>query len=364
VNRQNKIALSKVIDNKNNNFNLIRMLAALAVIVSHSYALALGNRQLEPIKNLLGISLGTIAVDIFFITSGLLVTRSLLVRTDLKLFIVSRVLRIFPALLVSVLFCVILGAYLSSFSLQNYMQDSELLNFIIYNATILLTDYQELPGVFYNAPFDRSVNGSLWTLPWELRMYLVLIGLGVLSYVLKKAKITFPHVQIIVQAMIVFIALSSTALYFYFHFSENFHWFYYKFFRFSSAFFIGGGLYVLRKYIHLNTMWVITVLSLLLFALYMSKTTFFIAYIVSMPYLVLCAAYLPKGKILKYNNVGDFSYGTYIYAWPIQQTLAITIIGISPTNMSMLAGIIVITLSVISWNLIEKPCMKLKRYFI
>jgi peptidoglycan/LPS O-acetylase OafA/YrhL len=125
VNRQNKIALSKVIDNKNNNFNLIRMLAALAVIVSHSYALASGNRQLEPIKNLLGISLGTIAVDIFFITSGLLV------RTDLKFFIVSRVLRIFPALLVSVLFCVILGAYLSTFSLQNYMQDSELLNFII-----------------------------------------------------------------------------------------------------------------------------------------------------------------------------------------------------------------------------------------
>ena len=147
---QNKIALSSVIDNKNNNFNLIRMLAALAVIVSHSYALALGSRQLEPIKNLLGVSLGSIAVDIFFITSGLLVTRSLLVRTDLKFFITSRILRIFPALLVSVLFCVVLGAYLSSFSLQNYLQDAELLHFIIYNSSIIITDYQELPGVFYN----------------------------------------------------------------------------------------------------------------------------------------------------------------------------------------------------------------------
>jgi peptidoglycan/LPS O-acetylase OafA/YrhL len=67
VSYQNKIALSNVVDSKNNNFNLIRMLAALAVIVSHSYALALGNRQLEPIKNLLGISLGSIAVDIFLL---------------------------------------------------------------------------------------------------------------------------------------------------------------------------------------------------------------------------------------------------------------------------------------------------------
>ena len=87
-------------------------------------------------------------------------------------------------------------------------------------------------------------------------------------------------------------------------------------------------------------------------------------YIITMPYVVLCAAYLPKGKILKYNNLGDFSYGTYIYAWPIQQTLAIKIVGITPTEMTILAGIIVIGLSAISWNFIEKPCMKLKRYFI
>ncbi|ASP47980.1 acyltransferase family protein [Cognaticolwellia beringensis] len=357
---QNNIALSSVIDSKNNNFNLIRMLAALAVIVSHSYALALGNRELEPIKNLLGISLGSIAVDIFFITSGLLVTRSLLVRTDLKFFIVSRILRIFPALLVSVLFCVILGAYLTSFSLQNYLQDSTLLNFIIYNSTIIITDYQELPGVFYNAPLDSSVNGSLWTLPWELRMYVVLIGMGVLSYVLKKVNITFP----IVPAIIVLIAISSTALYFHFHFNENFHWFYYKFFRFASAFFIGGGIYVLRNHISLNLKWVVIILSLLIFALYLNKATFFVMYIFTMPYLVLCAAYLPKGKILKYNTMGDFSYGTYIYAWPIQQTIAINIIGISPTEMTILAGTIVIVLSAISWNFIEKPSMKLKRYFI
>ena len=60
------------------------MIAAFAVIVSHSFTLATGDRTLEPFKNFFGISLGAMAVDIFFITSGLLVSRSLLVRTDIK----------------------------------------------------------------------------------------------------------------------------------------------------------------------------------------------------------------------------------------------------------------------------------------
>ncbi|MGB2741774.1 MAG: acyltransferase [Cognaticolwellia sp.] len=330
------------------------------VIVSHSYALALGSRDLEPIKQLLGISLGSIAVDIFFITSGLLVTRSLLVRTDIKFFIVSRILRIFPALLISVLFCVVLGAYLSNFPLQQYIKDPELLNFIIYNSTIIVTDFQELPGVFYEAPLDRSVNGSLWTLPWELRMYVVLCLIGIFCTLLKKIKVQFN----IASYIIVFIAVCSTCLYFYFHFTENYHWFYYKFFRFASAFFIGGSAYVLRKYIFLELKWVFILLSLLVLALCINKTVFFIAYIFSTPYLILCAAYLPKGKILQYNKLGDFSYGTYIYAWPIQQTIAIKIIDLTPTQMSLAAGVIVLFLSVLSWNLIEKPSMKFKRYFM
>ncbi|XQW85356.1 acyltransferase family protein [Thalassotalea piscium] len=359
MNLQTKVSLNSVIDSKNNNFNLIRMIAALAVIVSHSYALSLGDKNLGGIKNLLGISLGTIAVDVFFITSGLLVTRSLLVRTDLKFFVVSRILRIFPALIICVFFCATLGAYLSSFSLINYLQDPELVNFIFYNSTIILTDYQELPGVFYNAPFDRSVNGSLWTLPWELRMYVVLIGIGVVTYLLNKTKVTFPYAQV----FIICIAVCSTALYFYFHFSENYHWFYYKFFRFSSAFFIGGGLYVLRKYITLTLPSVLIAVSLMLLALYLSKTTFFVAYIFMLPYIVLCAAYLPTGKILNYNKLGDFSYGTYIYAWPIQQTLAVTISPITPYEMMFLASIVTILLAVMSWHIIEKPTMALKKYF-
>jgi peptidoglycan/LPS O-acetylase OafA/YrhL len=354
------IKISDVIANKDNNFNLIRMLAAIAVIISHSFALSLGDRSLEPIKNFLGVSLGEIAVDIFFITSGLLVTRSLLFRNNLKVFITSRILRIYPALLVSVLFCSLLGGVLSDFSLIKYIQDNELIDFIFYNSTMIFSDAQELPGVFYDAPLDRSVNGSLWTLPWELRMYIVLTGLGVLLALTHKVKLKFN----IIPLLIIIIAITSTLLYLTFHFNQYHHWFYVKFCRFLSTFFLGGSIYILKNYIKISWLTFIATASLLLFSFMMSKDVFFIFYILSTPYIVLCIAYLPQGKILKYNNLGDYSYGTYIYAWPIQQTLAISFIAISPYQMMFSAFVLTLLLAILSWHLIEKPTMRLKRYII
>jgi hypothetical protein len=128
------------------------------------------------------------------------------------------------------------------------------------------------------------------------------VGGGVLAYLLKRINVTFPLVQVI----IVCIAISCTVLYLYFHLNENFHWFYYKFFRFSSAFFIGGSLYILRKYVYLNISWLLIIIVLMMFALYLDKTIFFIAYTFAIPYIVLFFAYIPKGKILSYNALVTF----------------------------------------------------------
>lgn len=354
-----KIKLLDVIDNKNNNFNLIRMLAAAAVIISHSYALALGGRGFEPVNNFLGISLGEIAVNIFFITSGLLVCRSLCFRSNLTTFIMSRCLRIYPALIVSIVFCVCLGALLSTYSISEYMVDNELFNFIFYNGTMVLSDAQELPGLFYNAPYDRAVNGSLWTLPWELRMYLVLLGLGAALTLSKHLSLT---VNFIPSAILI-MAIVSFAFYMGFHFSNNFHWFYYKFFRFATVFFLGGSLYVLRRYIVMDIKWLLYALVALVLAYLVNEDTFFVAFIMLSPYIVLCLAYMPQGSILNYNKLGDYSYGTYIYAWPIQQTLAVTLVGITPYQMMAYAFVLTLLLATFSWHLIEKPSMKLKRHF-
>ncbi len=92
--------LSNFTDGRDNNFSLIRIIAAFAVLITHSFALAIGTGEAEPFQKFLGMTMGTIAVDIFFITSGFLVTSSLLTRQSVIEFVWARVLRIYPALLV------------------------------------------------------------------------------------------------------------------------------------------------------------------------------------------------------------------------------------------------------------------------
>lgn len=352
--------LKNVVDSRDNNFNLIRMLAATAVIFSHSFALATGDKGTEPGVNLLGLSLGYIAVDIFFITSGFLVCRSLCVNNQVKTFIFSRCLRIYPALIVSTLICCIMGGILSEFTFAEFIVNQELREFIFYNSSMVITDYQELPGVFYSAPYSRSVNGSLWTLPWELRMYGVLIGLGIGLFITKKIGLSINWLSIVITV----IAISSLSLYIFNHFYGEKHWFYPKFYRFTAVFFMGGAMYVLRKYITLNVRYFAVISCILVAFSLLNKDIFFLVYVLTMPYLVLCVAYIPKGKILNYNQLGDYSYGTYIYAWPIQQVLAISIVGITPFQMFGLAFVFTLLMSYFSWNFIEKPSMRLKRYIV
>ena len=88
---------------RDNNFHLIRHLAALAVVLTHSYAVVTGQYSSEPLVSLLGRSIGHYAVDVFFVLSGFVVTQSLARNANLTRFAVSRVLRIFPALIVAVL---------------------------------------------------------------------------------------------------------------------------------------------------------------------------------------------------------------------------------------------------------------------
>ena len=95
---------------RDNNFNLVRMVAAYAVLVSHSYVLTAGTSAAEPGNESIGLSLGAIALHVFFLASGFLVTASILNRRSVIEFAWARALRIVPALVVMlVLSALILG---------------------------------------------------------------------------------------------------------------------------------------------------------------------------------------------------------------------------------------------------------------
>ena len=337
------------------------MVAATLVILSHSFPLSLAKIDSEPVFQLLGITLGHIAVDIFFVTSGFLVLKSLMNSSSLTSFLVARVLRIYPALLVSVLICIFIGSIITDISFIEYISHSESISYFLYNSTMIFTDYQFLPGVFFDAPFDRSVNGSLYTLPWELRMYTILFAIGLCCALIKDSR----KKNKLIATIVFSITIVSLTLYLNDHLSgAEKHWFYTRFYRFTATFFLGASFYLLRNHIALKANYFYFTLGALLIASLIGHNTFFVVYVLLSPYAILCAAYLPDGRILNYNKFGDYSYGTYIYAWPIQQLMATYLVGITPVEMTLFASMITTCLAVLSWKYIEKPSLALKAKLI
>jgi peptidoglycan/LPS O-acetylase OafA/YrhL len=335
---------------RNNNFNLIRFIASTLVIFNHSYILT--GTQGEPLYNF-GLSFGRVAVDVFFIASGFLVTSSFFARKKFLSFIKARILRIFPGLIVCVLFCVFfIGIIFTSLPINLYIKNEYTFSFLIYNVLLLYKPLQFfLPGVFTNNPYQFAVNGSLWTLPWEIKMYSVLVMIKTLYYIQRDI------IDKISKVLIVSIATIATAFYLYYYYVE---WgLPHHLLRFASMFFIGSSFWVLKHKI-LFSYKIILLLMLILLCFISQVKIFVLLYSLFLAYFVIYLAYRPKGVILKFNLLGDYSYGLYIYAFPVQQSIAALIPGIDVPKMFALSFGITLTLSIMSWHLIENRALKLK----
>ena len=305
--------LSYYKDSRDNNFNLIRFTAAFLVLVSHSFPLATGRGDSEPLYNLIGIGFGHIAVDIFFITSGFLITGSLLRSNSIKKYITARVLRIYPAIFIAVsLTVLVLGPALTSVSLKEYFSHQTVIYFFKNISLIFGVEFQ-LPGVFENVPWKNAVNGSLWTLPYEVKMYAYLLGIFVVINVLSKYLSLRLLGNFSFKKIIALIAISSVLFQFYLMLQNKEHT---DFFRLFSFFFIGSFFYCYADKIPMKSIY-LTISSLLLICTATYQYLFMEFYSLLLPYLVFSIAYIPKGRIRKFNDFGDYSYGFYIYAFPV-----------------------------------------------
>jgi len=350
--------LSTYINNRDNNFNLIRFLAAALVIYSHSFALTLGRGHIDPLKDMLGMTWGYIAVDVFFVTSGFLIAGSYFVRNNLFVFFWSRALRIFPALIVAIFACVFLfGLFFTTLSPLEFITDQRTGEFLLKNMTLFLDVEYFLPGVFESNPYDKTVNGSLWTLPYELKMYVLLaVILSVIKFVKKSSNyMDFKYYLLILGVGSVFV-----------NFCIHFEWlivsrFVEDFTRLFSMFFIGASFLVWRDSIRLSS-GVFIVMSLVMILSTMNKDMFYISYCLFLPYMVFYLAYVPSGHIRKFNKTGDYSYGLYIYGFPVQQSVAALLPGVSILMMVILSFFVALIFSMLSWHLVEKKCLKLKNF--
>ena len=344
------IRLSELANGRDNNFNLIRLIAACGVLVTHSYALVGLPPLTEPLRGLVGISFGTVAVDAFFVTSGFLVTGSLLARRSLTDFIAARVLRVYPALIaVVLLMAFVMAPTLTTLTVTDLLRSAEWRGFLFDNLTLLGGVAFYLPGLFETNPFPRAVNASLWTLPYEVWLYLSLCAIGLLASFARDRTRTIGVLVVLAAAGTVIAHLAN-----HFAIGHNEHTT-----RLCLMFYAGAALQVGKERVPLSP-WLFAAVALLVCAAALRAETFFVAYHLLLPYLLIWLAHVPGGGIRAYNRLGDYSYGTYLYAFPVQQVLAAQVPGIGLIGMLGAALAISLGLAVLSWHMLEKRALTLK----
>lgn len=325
-----------------NNLNLVRLFAALLVLVGHGH-IFMG--QPDP-SFLSWLTLGPLGVYIFFAISGYLIVESWERDPNLLRFFARRALRIFPALAVCTFASVfILGPLLTTVSLREYF-DSRATWSYLQNIRLFIHFY--LPGVFETNRVV-AVNGSLWSLPIEFMLYILVAFVGAicanrwvwLSLVILFAGLTYFWAQDAKEAF-VFYASDMRQLVIcgtYFWAGAVFHAFNLKrFFSLSSAIVAFTALLCLEPFPQLlhTAAWLLLPFVVLSFGL---------AYSPSLNYPI---------------RAGDYSYGIYIYAFPVQQTVAQHYPHMHLLTYTLLCAALTMALACASWHWIERPVMRFK----
>lgn len=335
--------LGALFNTRQNSLNIMRLFAALAVIYGHASAVT-GRGPSDIFLQFVGYKfIGGVAVDVFFVISGFLITASAMSGKGFRYFVASRLLRIYPALVVCVLLLVFLLGPLLTVS-SDYLQSPQTWKYFFNNLTAYRTEYF-LPGVFSEL-HDPAVNGSLWSLPVEIRLYCI-VGIGLIVGVFSTKQIFnllfFSVIILGYFAPEVFSKLFEP---------ENHR-------HVALMFMIGSFCWINRDYILVNP---ICLFVLLIFAASLHGTEkFSFAYILLLPYLVFYIAIGHWGAW--FNRLGDYSYGVYLYGWPCQSIVIMALPEISNIGNVALAGVLAMFLAFFSWHLIEKPSLKLKERY-
>ena len=172
------------------NFLLLRFLAAALVIYGH--APVIGGHETQDLFLRLnwGRYSGAIAVDLFFVISGFLVSASWLRNAHLGRFLRARALRIVPAYAACILACAfVVGPLFTTLSPRDYFSNAQTWDYALANLHFGPRLAWWLPGVFSDHAV-AVVNGSIWTLPVEVFMYACVAVAGVLAILARRAIVT------------------------------------------------------------------------------------------------------------------------------------------------------------------------------
>lgn len=331
-----------------NNYDFLRFFAAMFVIFKHSFNL-LGLKF--PINEIMN---GNFAVPIFFLISGQLITSSAIKTQNIISYFKKRFLRIFPGMIVMTFFVAfIIGPLFTELPLFAYLKNIQTYKYLLSSSIFKI--YYTLPGVFENNIKTDCVNGSLWTLIYELILYIVTAIIVSITFFKNKKK------WLLLALIIMFLIRALIA--------HRYYWFSYThplllnlnityLFEWSFYFLIGVNFHHFGDKIKLNWQTLCFLSFLYASSLYFSfnNISSILHYIV-ISYAVFFLGNL-KGVLNKFGKYGDISYGLYIYAYPIQQGIISYYPKINVESLILLSSLITIVLAILSWYLVESPMLK------
>ena len=328
-----------------NNFDAIRLAAALGVLYSHSFPL---HGSADP-KFMTLSTLGTFWVYVFFAMSGFLVTRSWLSDPHILRFLLRRALRIFPALIgVVLLSALVLGPLVTDLSPTAYLTHRTTYGYL-RNGFLLIV--YVLPGVFTHNPYPLAVNGCLWSLPVEFFMYCLVLLFGLTPLIRSKWPI-----------LVITIAFAVAGQYLRVHHPENIVYAYMdirQIFFTGGYFFAGAAIYLYRDRVTFSATAIVLVFSLGLAVDGGPLIQYWGP--LAVPFAVIAVCLRHERWLHIPERFGDLSYGIYLYGFPVQQTVEFLWHDRLTVALAFCIELALTCLcAFLSWHLLEKHALRLK----
>jgi peptidoglycan/LPS O-acetylase OafA/YrhL len=335
-------------DLKKNNFDFARLALAVIVVFQHLSLLT----QFKEFTIFQDVTFWVQPVEGFFVISGFLIAISYLRSKSLADYFEKRARRILPAYIVVVLACAVIGIFLTKGSLTDYFSLG-LLKYLAANLTFLNFIQPSLPSVFIDNPYTSAINGSLWTIKIEVMFYATL---PVLFYLLRKYSALLVMLSTYVASIVYFLlfkhladVLDKPVL------GEVARQLPGYFCYFSSAIIICMYFQTFKrkKNIILSFAFPLYILSKI------TGSLFLVPICQAVIIIYFCVFFLHLGNWSRY---GDFSYGTYIWHFPIIQVLlSYGLYNNKPLIFLCLLILLTGALSFFSWHYIEKLALRKSR---
>jgi peptidoglycan/LPS O-acetylase OafA/YrhL len=350
-------------DPRRNNFDALRFLLAATVVYSHSYSIAVPRERWtdELLTGLTGrqISSGSLAVHAFFVISGFLIAQSWVRSRGFGDFIKRRALRLYPGFAAVTLFCALAAVPLATGSFPKV--NAGLIGKLAYRTLVL--DAWDDPTAFAGH-HDPSVNASVWTIPYEFWCYVAVAGLAAAGVLRRRWCVAGLFVAMFALAR-TFSLLHCGPVWQQFTphavayhagriFGTPAEWP-----NFLTYFLAGTLFYLFRDRVrHSNRLAAACAVALVAAGAVRPALQFVLP--VCGTYLLFWAALHPRLRLEKFGRHGDFSYGIYLYAFPIQQLVvkAMGVTGVNPLALFAVSLPLAVVAGALSWHGVEKRFLR------